>query len=201
MLDQYGGPVDKKEEKNPARREAEMRAMVSQIQNLRARFDDGRLLVHMDKSAILELFENKLKKSLARQEAGMTAAFEVDLTTEEGKDHEGELVLPNRSVFVKFVPEGRSVAEFAVTYLQRARDANPSEYWLLTPSEQEVDFQFDPIFTENKITRGRLRTYPLAGLLGELVGKDYEVLAAYEDRGFRFVISPRQPVPAEGSNQ
>jgi hypothetical protein len=54
----------------------------------------------------------------------------------------------------------------------------------------------EPIFTENKISRGRLKTFELVDLLGELVGKDYDVSGTYEsDGGFKFVISKKVPKP------
>jgi hypothetical protein len=201
-LNQYGEQLDRKEKEDLARKEAEMRAMVSQIQNLRATFEGGRLVVHVDKATVLELIENMLKKSLARQEAGMTATFKVEPGEGGEKDHDAELNLPSRTIYLKFVPEGRPLAEFAVSYLERARDVNPSEYWLLTPNEEVVDFPFEPIFTENKIARGRLRSYPLPGLLSELVGTDYDVVSTYDVYGgFKFVISSKPPAPPQDTKQ
>jgi hypothetical protein len=185
-----------------SKQEAEMRAMVSQIENLRATFENGRLLVHLDKTAILGLVERMLRKSFAMKEAGMTATFKIDSDLGGSKEHEGELALPNRSIYLKFVPEGMPVAEFADSYLERARSLNPSEYWLLTPYEERIDISFDPIFTENRITRGRLKTYPLPSLLSEYVGKDYDLVATYDiDGAFKFVISKKQPsIPNNGKS-
>jgi hypothetical protein len=172
-----------------------MRAMVNQIQNLRANFEGGRLEVHLDRKSVLELIERLLIKSFARQEAAATATFELDLSPYEDRDHDGVLTLPNRSIYVKFVPEGRSTAEFSISYLERAIRTNPSEYWLFGPSEAKLDIPFDPVFTEGKITRGRLKIFGLASLLSEIVGKDYDVLAAYDaDQGFKFNISKKQVV-------
>ena len=154
VLSQYGDQLESKEKESKERQESEMRALVKDIQNLRATFENGRLVVHMDKVMVLELVENRLKKSLARQEAGTTATFKVDLAAVAETDHDAELVLPTRSIFLKFVPDGASVAALAVSYLERARRANPSEYWLLTPSEEEIDFPFEPIFSENRIPEG-----------------------------------------------
>ncbi len=198
-LSQYGDQLESKEKESKERQESEMRALVKDIQNLRATFENGRLVVHMDKVMVLELVENRLKKSLARQEAGTTATFKVDLAAVAETDHDAELVLPTRSIFLKFVPDGASVAALAVSYLERARRANPSEYWLLTPSEEEIDFPFEPIFSENRIARGRLRTFNLSSLLRDLVGKDYEVAATHELGGaFRFVISKKPPTTPQG---
>jgi hypothetical protein len=122
--------------------------------------------------------------------------FKIDLGPYMEKDHDGELVLPTRSIYVKFVPAGRLAAEFAASYVERARSRNPSEYWLLAPSEAGIDIPFDPIFTEGKITRGRLRTFGLANLITDIVGKDRDVIAAYDgDKGFMFVISKKATVP------
>ena len=192
-LNRYREQLEQEEKENLARQEAEMRAMVSRIQNLRATFENGKLVIHLGRAAVMELIEDMLKKTFATQEAGTTASFRVDLGANGETDHEGELALPSRKVFLKFVPEGRPLAEFAVSYLERARSASPSEYWLLTPDEDQIDFPFEPVFTENKITRGRLRTYNLTRLISDLVGVDYEVAATYDaDGGFRFVVSKKQ---------
>ncbi len=37
-----------------------------------------------------------------------------------------------------------------------------------------------------------MKTYPLTSLLSELVGKDYDLEAAYDADGFKFVISEKQ---------
>ena len=178
------------------RQEDVLRAMGSQIQNLMATYEGGRLVVYLDRKTALELIERMLKKSFARQEAAATAMFRIDLGPYMEKDHDGELVLPTRSIYVKFVPAGRLAAEFAASYVERARSRNPSEYWLLAPSEAGIDIPFDPIFTEGKITRGRLRTFGLANLITDIVGKDRDVIAAYDgDKGFMFVISKRPTVP------
>ncbi|MGA2874626.1 MAG: hypothetical protein ABSE82_03710 [Nitrososphaerales archaeon] len=182
-------------EKQLSKQEAEMRAMVSQIENLRATFEDGRLVVHMDKTTILGLVERMLKKSFAVKEAGMTATFTIDSDTDGDNDHEGELTLPNRSIYLKFLPVGKPAMEFVDSHLERARNMNPSEYWLLTPIDENIDIQFEPIFTANKITRGRLRTYPLTSLLTEMIGKDYDLEAIHDvDGGFRFIISKNKEV-------
>ena len=201
-LDQYGQQLELSEKESLSRQEAEMRAMVGEIQNLRATFDNGRLVVHMDKAMVLELVENYLRKMLARQEAGATATFKVDLGAAAEADHDAELVFPRRSIFLKFVPEGALVAQLAVSYLERARKANPSEYWLLTPDPQEIDFPFEPIFSENRIERGRLRTYTLSSLLSGLVGKEYDVVSTHEaGGGFKFVISKKPQAPTQVDTQ
>lgn len=201
-LSQYGERLEKSEKDNLAAQEAEMRDMVGEIKNLRATFESGRLVVHMDKAMVLQQVENTLRKSLARQEAGATATFKVDLGAVAVSDHDAELVLPRRSIFLKFVPEGVPVAQEAVSYLEKARKANPSEYWLLTPSDEHIDFPFEPIFSENSIMRGRLRTYTLPTLLSELVGEDYTVVATHEvGGGFKFVISKKPEAPPQQERQ
>ncbi len=193
-LNQYEEQLGKQEREQLRKQEAEMRAMVSQIENLRATFEDGRLVVHLDRAAVLGLTERMLRKSLAVRESAMTARFNLDLGSDSDNECEGELVLPSRSIFLKFVPEGRPALQFAVLYLERARNANPSEFWLLVPSGGSIDIPSEPIFSENKISRGRLRTYDLTKLLGELVGKEYEVAGFYEaGGGYRFVISKKHP--------
>jgi len=199
-LNQYEQQLTNQEKEQLGKQEIEMRAMVSQIENLRATFEGGMLVVHLDRKVVLGLVERMLRKSLAREEAGMTAIFKLDLGSESEKDHEAEFSLPNRSIFLKFVPEGSPLAEFANSYLLRAQDMNPSEYWLITPSRDTIDFPFEPVFTENKISRGRLKTFNLATLLSELVGTEYDVLASYgADGGFRFVISKKQAAPSDVS--
>ena len=196
-ISQYEQQMSKQEREQLGKQEAEMRAMVSQIENLRATFEEGRLIVHLDKTTVLGLVERMLRRTLAREEAGMTATFRIDLGTGAEADHEGEFVLPNRAIYLKFVPVGKPLAEFANSYLMRALSMNPSEYWLLVPTGDVIDFPFEPVFTEKKIARGRLRTFGLATLLGDIVGDDYDVLASYElDGGFKFVISKKPPAPS-----
>jgi hypothetical protein len=200
-LNQYEEQLTKQEREQLRKQEAEMRAMVSQIENLRATFEDGKLVVHLDKAAVLGLMERMLRKSLAVRESAMTASFNISLGSDSDKEYEGELVLPSRSIFLKFVPEGRPAIQFAVLYLEYARNTNPSEFWLLVPSGGNIDIPSEPIFSENKIARGRLRTFDLTNLLVELVGKDYDVAGLYErDGGYRFVISKKQPEPPKPSD-
>jgi hypothetical protein len=195
-INQYEQQMSKAEREQLGKQEAEMRAMVSQIENLRATFEGGRLIVHLDKPTLLGLLERMLRRTLAREEAGMTAMFRIDLAAGGDADHEGEFMLPSRAIYLKFVPAGVPLAEFANSYLMRALSMNPSEYWLLVPTEDVIDFPFEPVFTENKIARGRLRTFGLAPLLGDIVGNDYDVRASYEpDGGFKFVISKKPPAP------
>ena len=201
-LGQYQDQSERQQKEDMAKQEAEMRAMVAEIRSLRASFEGGKLILHIDKPTILGLLENALKKSLAAKEAAMTATFKVEPGYAIFRDHDAELVLPGRSIYVKFVPEDRQVAEFAVSYLERARQARPSEYLLLTPTEEQVDFPFEPVFSERGVTRGRLRTCNMTGLLAEMVGDAYEVEAAYEpDGGFLFTISKKQPPAPETSEQ
>jgi hypothetical protein len=181
-----------------SKQEAEMRAMVGQIESLRATFENGKLVVHVDRITVLGLVERMIKKYFSVSEAGMTAEYRIDSGPGSDKDHDAELRLPDRSIYLKFVPKGIPVEAFANWFLQRARRMNPSEYWLLIPTEEIVDIPFEPIFTEARIMRGRLKTYPLTNLLSELVGMNYDLEVAEEvDGGFRFVISRKQgTVPA-----
>ncbi len=196
-INQYEEQMSKEERERLGKQETEMRVMVSQIENLRATFEDGALIVHLDKQTVLGLVERMLRNTLAREEAGMTATFRIDLGTGGDADHEGEFMLPSRAIFLKFVPAGTPLAEFANSYLMRALGMNPSEYWLLVPTGDVIDFPFEPVFTENKIARGRLRTFGLATLLGDIVGDDYGVLASYEsDGGFKFIITKKPPMPS-----
>jgi len=199
-MSQYEEQLTKPERERLRKQEAEMRAMVSQIENLRATFEDGRLVVHLDKAAILGLAERKLRKALAVSESAMTARFDIKLSAGADEECEGELVLASRSIYLKFVPEGRPAIQFAVLYLEKAKNLNPSEFWLMVPSGGNIDIPSEPIFTENKISRGRLRTFDLTGLLEDLVGKDYAVDCSYEpDGGFRFVISKTEALPIKQS--
>jgi hypothetical protein len=176
--------------------------MVSQIENLKATFEDGRLVVHLDRAALLGLIERKLRQSLAIREAAMTASFNVNLSPAAETDHEGELALANRSIYLKFVPMGKPAIEFAVLYLERARNMNPSEFWLLVPSGGSIDIPMEPVFNEKGISRGRLRTFDLTSLLGDLVGKEFEVAGSYDpDGGFSFIISKAQPEPAASAQE
>ena len=54
-INQYEQQMSKQEREQLGKQEAEMRAMVSQIENLRATFEGGRLIVHLDKSTVLGL--------------------------------------------------------------------------------------------------------------------------------------------------
>ncbi len=178
------------------KQEAELRAMADEIQNLKAFYEDGKLAVYLDKKTTLDLIERMLKKYFARQDAGTTSMFKVDLGPYKDKDHDAELALPNRSIYVKLVPEGKSAGELADSYLERARSRNPSEYWLFAPSDEKLDIPFDPIFTEIRIVRGRLRSFGLATLISEIVGKDHDVVALYDGaESYKFIISKKQPAP------
>ena len=99
-LDQYNQQLSKQE--------AEMRAMVSQIENLKATFENGRLVVHLDKTAILGLVERMLKKSYAVKEAGMTAKFMIDSGADADKDHEGETRVAKPQHILEVRTEGNS---------------------------------------------------------------------------------------------
>jgi hypothetical protein len=145
--------------------------MAGQIKDLKARYEGESLAVYIDRKTALELIERMLKKTFARQEAAATATFRVNSDGGRDEDHDGELALPNRSIYVKLVPNGASTAEFANTYLEKVRSRNPSEYWLFAPNQEKLDIAFDPVFTEGKVTRGRLRIMGLATLISEIVGR------------------------------
>ena len=109
-INQYEQQISKQEREQLGKQEAEMREMVSQIENLRATFEEGRLIVHLDKPTLLGLVERMLRRTLAREEAGMTAMFRIDLATGGDADHESEFMLPSRAIYLKFVPAGVSLA-------------------------------------------------------------------------------------------
>jgi len=189
-----GAPADQGT-RQPERQEAELRAMAGEIRKLRARFEGGRLAVYLDRETTLELIERMLRKTFATQEAAATATFRSDPLP--AGDSDGELVLPNRSIYVKLIPQGSAAAEFAASYVERARLRNPSEYWLFALSQETLDIPFEPVFAESRITRGRLRIMGLTSLIREIVGADHDVTAAYDGEGFRFVIGEkRTAVPA-----
>jgi len=180
------------------KQEAELRAMANEIQNLKATYEEGKLAVYLDKKTTLDLIERMLKRYFATREAATTATFKIDLGPYTEKDHDGELVLANRSIYVKFVPEGRPVEEVADSYLERARSRNPSEYWLFAPSEEKLDIPFEPVFTEIRILRGRLRTFGLATIISEIVGPNHDVVALYDGpEGYKFIVSKKTAVPAK----
>jgi len=183
-LDSYG--------QRASDQEGELRAMLAKIRDLRATFEGGRLTVHLDREATLELIEARLKRSFAKEEAGMTATFRRKLDSTRDTDLDGELRLGDRSIYVKFAPKGTPVAEFAISCLERARKMGPSELWLITLGEEKLDIAFEPTFLEKKIIRGRLRTLGLTTVFREMVGEDCDVLSMWEDGGFEFRISKRE---------
>jgi anti-sigma28 factor (negative regulator of flagellin synthesis) len=201
-LSQYQDQLTKQEREQLSKQEAEMRAMVSQIENLKATFEEGKLVVHLDRLAVLGLMERMLRKALAVSESAMTAKFNINLGLDSDKDYEGELALASRSIYLKFVPEGRPAMQFAVLYLEWTRNTNPSELWLLVPGGSSIDIPSEPIFSENKISRGRLRTFDLTSLLNDLVGKEYDVAGFHERAGgYKFVISKKQPEPPKHNDK
>jgi hypothetical protein len=178
---------------NFKKHEAELRAMAGQIRDLKAKYEGGSLAVYLDRKTALELIERMLRKAFARQEAAATATFKIESGALRDVDHDGELALPNRSIYVKFVPEGSSTAEFANSYLEKVRSRNPSEYWLFAPNQEKLDIPFEPVFTEGKVTRGRLRVMGLATLISDIVGDDHVVAARYDvDEGYKFIISKKR---------
>jgi hypothetical protein len=177
------------------RQEDELRAMAKEIQNMKAMYEDGRLAIYLDKKTTLDLIESMLKRHYAKLEAATTAQFKTDLGPYRDKDHDAELVLPQRSIYVKLVPFGSTATQMANAYNERARSRNPSEYWLFAPTEENFEVPFEPIFTELRILRGRLRTFPLASLIRDIVGEGHDVLAQYDGPdGYKFTIS-KSPVP------
>ena len=88
-MGQYEQQLTKPERERLQKQETEMRAMVSQIENLKATFEDGRLVVHLDKAALLGLVERKLRKSLAVKESAMTGTFNIRLGSASDEDCEG----------------------------------------------------------------------------------------------------------------
>jgi hypothetical protein len=172
--------------------ETELRAMAAQIRDLNARYEGGSLAVYLDRKTSLELIERMLKKTFARQEAAATATFRVDSDERGDQDHDGELALPTRSIYVKLIPNGATTAEFANSYLEKVRSRNPSEYWLFAPNQERLDIAFDPVFTEGRVTRGRLRIMGLATLISEIVGDLHEVVATYDGaEGYKVIITKK----------
>lgn len=168
----------------------ELVALAHQIQGIRATFEDGRLVVSIDKRTILGLIERMLKISFARQDSAAAAQFEVEAAPVADCDHDGVLVLPNRSIFIKLVPEGQDTVDFATGYLRRAVAANPSEYWLFALNEGELDIPFEPVFTEGRTLRGRLKVVDACSVIEDIVGEGHRVVGGRDvDGGLRFAIS------------
>ncbi|MGA2665423.1 MAG: hypothetical protein ABSF83_10805 [Nitrososphaerales archaeon] len=178
--------------------EEEAREMLARVTDLDAKFEGGRLVVHIDRATALDLVEARLRRSFARSEAGMTAGLRRAPPHRQVADLDGEFRLSDRSIYLKFVPAGTPAAELTSSYLERARAMNPSELWLLTPGEEgtRVDVTFEPIFRERRITRGGLRTLAVSSVLRDVVGDDCDVVATQEGDGYRFLVARQRPPPA-----
>jgi hypothetical protein len=183
-LGQNGKRVDDQDE--------EAKAMLNRVKNLKATFEDGKLSVYLDRNTMLELIETHLKRVFAREESGMTATFRSGSVSARDRDFDGELRLPSRSIYLKFAPQEIPLVEYANSYMERARGMNPSELWLLTLSEEQMDVTFDPVFREKTITRGGLRALCLPSIFRELVGNDYDVFATQENGNYKFLVSKKQ---------
>lgn len=175
----------------------ELVALAHHIQGIRAAFDEGKLIVFIDRPTILGLIERMLKMSFARQDSAAAAQFEVEAKPVADDDHDGALVLPNRSIFIKLIPEGQDTVDIATRYLRRAVDANPSEYWLFAVNEGDLDIPFEPVFTAGRILRGRLKVVDACSVIEEIVGEGHRVIGERDvDGGLRFTIS-KQAVTQE----
>jgi hypothetical protein len=166
------------------RGEDAVRAILSDIQNLRIVVENETLSFTLDKVMTLETIGSYLRGFYA-DEGSLTSSFQLlhdDSTA--GHEFDGELKLPARSIYVKLFTS--KILEDLSFYLLKARMASPSEYWLISLTGEEVDVPLTPTFLgENKVLFTRFRCLTLKTLLRRFLGVGYEVSVQKEGDGIK----------------
>lgn len=161
------------------REQEDLKRVLKGIKDFRLSYENGHISVQVDEESTFEMIESYLRKKFAL-EGGTTAAVcwhSFDNSEMTSDRFDGELRLPGRSIFVKFLNDNAKADEEAKFYLERATQLNPSEIWLFAVNTENIEIDFDPIFTENSIVRGGFRAVGISDVFREFVGSQYNVSA------------------------
>ena len=167
MVDSYNQRIENEEQ--------ELQTAFRYFENLKPQFEYGKLSLHIDKKTTLVTVENYLRRKLAIRESGSTVSLRYLDNEASSTGYDAVFQLPERSIFLKILPGGVKALDYANSQMESARLANPSELWILTLTQEELIIEFEPIFTQNKILRGRVRTLRLTEVFKEVVGNDFEI--------------------------
>jgi hypothetical protein len=165
-----------------------LQSILSDLDRMKIAFEDGKLSFELDRPTALSLVGAYLKKSFAK-DAGTTAMFKI-LPAElaEGLHYDVESKLPDRSIYARLL--FRELKEDEISSCQEeAQRAAPSEYWLFTLREEEVDIRLEPVFVgENRVMFGRVRCLGLASMLGEMLGRRCEISATRKGDAVKVIL-------------
>ncbi|MDG6995642.1 MAG: hypothetical protein JRN52_06950 [Nitrososphaerota archaeon] len=167
MVDKYNQRIEYEQQ--------ELQTAFRYVENLKPEFENGKLSLRIDKRTTLVTMENYLRKRFAAKEAGSTVSLRYPEDTGGSMEYDAVFQLPERSIFLKILPDGLKALDYANSQMENARLVNPSELWLLTVAQEALNIDFDPIFMENKILRGGIRTLELTDVFREVVGKDFDI--------------------------
>lgn len=122
-----------------------LQSILNDVDSLNITFEDGKLSFDLDRTTMLGLVATYLKKSFAK-EGGTVAIFSIlaaQLVAE--RHYDAELKLGDRSVYARLVFREPSEDETS-SYLEEAQRVAPSEFWVFSLKEGNVDIRLQTGF-------------------------------------------------------
>lgn len=180
-----------KTERQALRQKELLQAILDDWVDLQFTFENGKLCFLLDREMMLELLSKYFKKTLAKEGAAGAILKTLPYDSSEERAFDAELKLPNRSIYVKLslqdvAPENLS------SYMEEARLASPSEFWLLGLKDEDVETKLEPVFLgENRILFGRLRRLGLSTVLRVVLRIDCGISVEQKEEGIKVLLSNR----------
>ena len=166
-----------------------LQSMLSDLNDLKINFEDGKLSFDLDRQTALDLIAAYLKKSFAK-DGGTTAiskTFAAELA--ELQHYDAELKLPDRSIYARLLFRELRNDELS-TFREEAQRRPASEYWLFCLKGKEFDIRLEPVFvSENKVMFGRVRCLSFSRILDEMLEKSYQVSATQKGDGVEIILA------------
>lgn len=168
-----------------------LQSILNDVDRLNITFEHGKLSFDLDRTSALDLIATFLKETFAK-DGGTAAIFRIlPAESAEGRHYDAELKLADRSVYTRLVFREPSEDETS-SYLEEAQRVAPSEFWVFSLKEDNVDIRLQPVFVgENKVVFGRLRCLSLASSLEEILGKHYRVSTMQKGDGAKVILERR----------
>jgi len=168
-----------------SRQEESLKQALRGVEELNIRAEGRGLALDLDRKEVLEIARAYLMKEyIGEGSHGSSLVFDPPGPYPR---FDAALRLPLRSVFISLSPPGLTT-DLESYYLERAVDVAPSQVWVFTPDDANVDSRLNPVFTsENRVLFGRLRILGLGTVIEDYLGRRYH--AKVEKAGELFKVS------------
>ena len=167
-----------------------LRAALRGVEDLNLRDEGDGFAFELDRRTLLDIVKVHLvKEYISEGSHGSSMTFDPP---GEGPRFDAVLRLPMRSVLVSLL-SGELTTDVESQYLESAVSLAPSQVWVLTLDDDNIDSRLNPVFrSENKVLFGRLRIVGLSRVLEAYLGGGYEVKVSIEGERFKVGLTGRR---------